>query len=226
MVNTIIFDLDGTLLYTLEDLKNATNHALGLHGYSTRTVDEVRSFVGNGIRVLVEKAVPDEVKVLKGTEADKEYNEIIDEIFEELKAYYSIHSMDNTGPYPGVVDLVKKLKEAGYKLAIVSNKVDFAVKELRDEFFADVEVAIGERDGIARKPARDMVDIALRELGSSKNESVYIGDSEVDLATAKNSELPCISVLWGFRDKDILIENGGNCFAETAMDVFDIIQNM
>ena len=142
------------------------------------------------------------------------------------KEHYDAHCLDKTRPYAGVVEVMKELKQKGYKLAIVSNKIDSAVKELNQRFFADaVGIAIGEKPGVNRKPAPDMVEAALKELGSTKEEAVYVGDSEVDFMTAKNSKLPCISVLWGFRDKEYLIEQGAYCFAENPEDIISILQN-
>jgi phosphoglycolate phosphatase len=149
---------------------------------------------------------------------------VIDEMLPVFKEHYDAHCLDKTGPYEGITELMKKLQEQGYKMAIVSNKIDSAVKELNDRFFADyVDTALGEKTGINRKPAPDMVYAALKEMGSTKEESIYIGDSEVDLMTARNSELPCISVLWGFRDKKYLIEQGADCFADRPEDIIRIL---
>ncbi len=213
-INTIVWDMDGTVLNTLIDLRESVNYVLSLYGMPERSIEEYRSFFGNGIRHALECAVP------QGTS-----KETIDEMLPLFKEHYDIHCMDNTCPYDGVLDVMKKLKEMGYKMAIVSNKIDSAVKELNERFFRDsVETAIGERDGINRKPAPDMVEQALAELGRTKEESVYIGDSEVDLLTARNSGLPCISVLWGFRDRDYLIEEGAEVFAETPEDIIQILK--
>ena len=142
------------------------------------------------------------------------------------REHYDVHCLDNTKPYDGIVEVMKQLKQRGYKMAIVSNKIDSAVKELNEKFFSDsVEVAIGERPGINRKPAPDTVFAALEELGSNPENAVYIGDSEVDYATAKNSGLPCISVLWGFRDRDYLVSIGADTFAETPGEIVDIISH-
>ena len=151
---------------------------------------------------------------------------MIDEMIPVFKEHYDVHCLDKTGPYVGIIELMRELKKRGYKMAIVSNKIDSAVKELNQKFFSEViEVAIGEQDGIKRKPAPDMVVKAMDELGSSAEEAVYIGDSEVDFATAKNSSLPCISVLWGFRDKTYLEEIGANLFAKEPSDVLEILAN-
>ena len=201
---TIIWDLDGTLMDTLQDLWLSTNHALKAYGMKERTFEEVRSFVGNGVRKLIERAVP-----------DGENNPQFEEVFAEFKKHYMVHCKDNTGLYPGIAETLRELKARGMRMAIVSNKLQAGVTELHREWFADtIEVAIGEREGMARKPAPDMVETALRELGVGKENAVYIGDSDVDLATARNAGLPCISVLWGFRDRDFLERHGATTFIE------------
>lgn len=211
--NTVVFDLDGTLLNTLEDLMNATNHALETYGYPKRTLSEIRNFVGNGVRRLIERALPAEA-----AEAD------VDEILGAFREYYTAHCEDCTCAYEGVTDLLKRLKQAGFKLAIVSNKLDSAVKELNQSYFGGyVQAAIGEKEGISRKPAPDMVMNALAELGSSREEAVYVGDSDVDIRTAANAGLPCISVTWGFRDVDFLRKNGAEITADTPQQVYDIV---
>ncbi len=212
-ITTVVFDMDGTVLNTLEDLAGSMNYSLKAVGMPERTVDEFRRFVGNGAREALRKALPE------GTSTD-----ILDEMFPIFKEHYDEHCLDKTGPYEGILDLMKELKKRGYRMAIVSNKIDSAVKELNKKFFGDlIDVAIGEQPGVNRKPAPDMVETALKELGSTKEESVYVGDSEVDYLTAKNSGLPCISVLWGFRDKEYLIEQGAYCFADAPADIVDMI---
>ena len=213
--DTIIFDLDGTLLDTLEDLTNATNAALHYHGFAARSLEEVRMFVGNGIGNLIKKAVP------AGTDKDD-----YDTVLAYFKDYYEMHCMDKTGPYEGIPELLEQLSEKGYRMAIVSNKIDSAVKELNDRFFGTyVSVAVGEQEGMQRKPAPDMVLEALCRLGAEKESAVYIGDSQVDLQTAENSGLNCISVLWGFRDREELEENGARVFAETPADIIEILES-
>lgn len=213
-INTVIFDLDGTLLYTLTDLLDATNYGLRKTGLPERSLEEVRRFVGNGIQKLMERAVP------QGTD-----EEVLTQALDAFRDYYALHCTDHTEPYDGVLDLVARLDEAGYRLAIVSNKVDSAVKDLNRTFFAEhIHVAIGEREGVRKKPAPDTVYEALKELGSKKEEAVYIGDSDVDLATAANAGLPCISVLWGFRDRSFLVGKGAEHFAETPDDVLRLIE--
>lgn len=206
---TVIFDLDGTLLNTLEDLADATNYALREMHMPERTIDEVRTFVGNGVQKLMECAVPSGLK-----------NPQFEETFAKFKEYYGVHCNDKTEPYEGIFPLLRELKAEGHALAIVSNKLDSAVKELVEIYFEDtVPVAIGEREGVAKKPAPDMVHKALEELGVSAESAVYVGDSEVDLMTAKNSGLPCVAVLWGFRDEKFLREHGAVNVARTPQEV-------
>ena len=213
-ITTIVFDMDGTVLNTLEDLTVSMNYVLEKFGMPGHTVEEYRLFFGNGVKEALRLAMPEDAST-----------EVIDEMLPIYKEHYDAHCLDKTGPYDGIVEAMEELKRRGYKLAIVSNKIDSAVKELNNKFFSKaVEVAIGEKPGVNRKPAPDMVEVALKEMGSSKEEAVYIGDSEVDFMTAKNSGLPCISVLWGFRDKDYLIEQGAYCFADKPSDIIQILE--
>ena len=214
-INTVIFDMDGTTLNTLVDLANAVNYVLSTFDMPTHEIEEYRKWFGNGIRYAIRCAVPESTS-----------EETIDKMLPVFKKYYGIHCLDETRPYVGILDLMKVLKEHGYKMAIVSNKIDPAVKELNNRFFKEyVDVAIGERDGIRRKPAPDTVIEALKELGSTEETSIYIGDSEVDFETANNSNLPSILVLWGFRDKDYLIKIGAKELANTPMDIFKILNS-
>lgn len=211
--SAVIFDLDGTLLNTLEDLMDATNYALEQYGYPIRTIDEIRNFVGNGARRLIERALPD------GTE-----NPDFEEILSVFRSYYTAHCEDKTQAYNGVPDLLQALKAAGCKIAIVSNKPDNAVKELNQTHFRDfIQSAIGEKEGIQRKPAPDMVEHALAELNANKKETVYVGDSDVDIHTAANARLDCISVSWGFRDVEFLRKCGASIIADTPQQVYDLI---
>lgn len=210
--DTYIFDLDGTLLSTLEDLKNSCNFALSSFGLPERTLEEVRQFVGNGVELLMKRAVPNNTD-----------NELFTQVFETFKEHYLIHNLDTTKPYDGILEMLDELNRAGKNIAVVSNKFYEATVELCRHFFGDrVRVAIGERADIRKKPAPDTVDEAFKLLGVSRENAVYIGDSDVDLATARNSNLPCISVLWGFRDKDFLIEHGGNTFVTEPSQILDI----
>ena len=195
---TYIFDLDGTLLSTLADLEASTNYALRTHHMPERSLDEVRRFVGNGVKKLMERAIPDGLN-----------NPLFEETFATFRQHYMQHNLDTTQPYPGIMQLLEQLKAEGKNIAVVSNKFYAATRELCRHFFGDlVPVAIGEREDIRKKPAPDTVIEALRELGVDKEGAVYIGDSDVDIMTAKNSGMPCVSVLWGFRDKEFLLEHG------------------
>ena len=214
-ITTIIFDMDGTVLNTLDDLTDAVNHVFSQFDLPARSSEDYRKFFGNGIGYAMKCAAPE------GTP-----DSLFDEMIPVFREYYDKHCLDKTRPYDGILELMSTLKEKGYKMAIVSNKIDSAVKELNDRFFSEyVAVAIGEKPGIKRKPAADTVLAALDELGASRSEAVYIGDSEVDLQTARNSGLSCISVLWGFRDKNLLIENGATVFAKTPEDVLAILES-
>lgn len=212
-IRAVVFDLDGTLLNTLEDLANATNWALRHNGLPERTIDEVRRFVGNGVRRLIERAVP----------ADTEAA-LLEQVFADFKTYYVSHCQDCTCLYDGIPEMLEKLKAGGYKMAIVSNKLQAGVDELYEFYFREtIEVAVGEREGIRRKPAPDMVETALKELGVAADEAVYVGDSDVDLQTARNSGLACISVLWGFRDRDFLVEHGATCMVERPAEIVSLL---
>ena len=207
--DTYIFDLDGTLLSTLNDLAASTNYALRWVGMPERTIEEIRMFVGNGVKLLMERAIPNGIN-----------NPKFEETYAKFREHYLEHNLDTTSPYDGIPELLRELKRRGKKLAIVSNKFYAATQDLAKHFFPDtIEVAIGERETIRKKPAPDTVLEALRQLGASKEGAVYIGDSDVDIMTAKNCGLPCISVLWGFRDKDFLIQHGGTIFVNKPADI-------
>ena len=209
----IIFDLDGTLTDTLEDLCLSTNYALSSCGLPERHPDEVRRFVGNGVRKLIERAVP----------ADTE-PAMLEWCFDAFRSHYIIHCQDHTQLYPGIASLLTALHAKGYRMAVVSNKMQSGVTELARLFFQGViDVAIGEQPGIPRKPAPDMVQAALAGLGVTTEEAVYVGDSDVDLQTAANAGLPCISVLWGFRTREFLIAHGATVFAEHPQDILSLV---
>lgn len=206
---TYIFDLDGTLLSTLADLAASTNYALRTHHMPERSLDEVRRFVGNGVKKLMERAIPDGLN-----------NPLFEETFATFRQHYMQHNLDTTQPYPGIMQLLEQLKAEGKNIAVVSNKFYAATRELCRHFFGDlVPVAIGEREDIRKKPAPDTVIEALRELGVDKEGAVYIGDSDVDIMTAKNSGMPCVSVLWGFRDKEFLLEHGATTLISQPDDM-------
>lgn len=195
MLDTVVFDLDGTLLDTLNDLANSVNYALAKHRLPTRTIPEVRRFLGNGIRYLMKKSVGDNMQ------DDCEF----EPVFQSFRSHYVEHCLDTTQPYPGIMPLLKALKQKGIKMAIVSNKLHPAVQELAHRFFEGyISSAVGESLTVRRKPNPDAVLAALNELGSTPNNAIYVGDSEVDLETSKNAGLRCALVTWGFRDESFL----------------------
>ncbi len=209
--NTYIFDLDGTLLDTLGDLAASVNYALRTHGMPEHSIEDVRRFVGNGVRKLIERSVP------SGTE-----NPNFEATIATFREYYMQHSLDTTRPYDGIPETLAALKAKDCRLAVVSNKMMAATQELCRHFFPDtIEVAIGENEaeGIRKKPAPDIVYASLRELGVDKHSAVYVGDSDVDIETARNAGLPCISVLWGFRDRDFLIQHGAKTFISAPQEL-------
>lgn len=211
--DTIIFDLDGTLLNTLNDLASSVNYAMRKSGFAERTLDEVRRFIGNGVRVLIRRAVPE------GT-TDEQYNFA----FETFTEHYREHCRDLTAPYDGIPALLKELKEKGYTLAIVSNKIDFAVKQLRDDFFKGlIDVAVGDSDDTQNKPAPDMVYKAAKLLETPIDNAVYVGDTDVDLLTAKNASMDCISVSWGYRSRPELEQYGAKMIADTPADILKFV---
>ena len=212
-VLAVVFDLDGTLLNTLEDLTDSVNVALEQYHLPTRSIEEVRSFVGNGLRNLMLKAVP------KG-EAEPNF----EELFMYFKDYYKTHCDIKTAPYEGIIELMRELKGRGIKMAIVSNKYDLGVKSLNEKFFADfTEVALGEREGIARKPAPDSVNEAIELMGVEKTHAIYVGDSDVDIQTAKNADIRCVCVSWGFRDEGYLLERGAGILIDRPLELLEYL---
>ena len=208
-IKAVIFDLDGTLLDTLDDLADSVNVALEKYDLPLRSKDEVRRFVGDGLRNLMLRAVPNGDAFWK-----------FEELFVFFKEYYRLHCENKTRPYENVDVLLAKLKEKGIPMAIVSNKFDAGVKVLNEKFFAEyIEVAIGEREGIRRKPAPDSVNEAIRLLGVEKENTIYVGDSDVDIQTARNAGIRCVSVSWGFRDADFLKENGATCIISSPEEL-------
>ena len=203
----ILWDLDGTLLDTMEDLADAVNYALARCGYPTRSGEEIRSFVGGGAKCLLEQSVPE------GADARPAQN-----FFWE---YYSVHCQDKTKPYPGILKVLDALKH--YPMAVVSNKPDDAVKPLCAKHFPGI-YALGERPDCPRKPAPDMVRRAMADIGVET--CVYVGDSEVDVLTAKNADVPCLSVLWGFRNRDEIEAAGGNCFCNDPAVLSEMLEAM
>lgn len=213
--NTVIFDLDGTLLNTLEDLGDSVNYALKSFGYPERTYEEIRCFIGNGIKNLMFKAVPketDEETTLKCLQAFKEH--------------YKTNMQHKTAPYDGIIKLLETLKSNGFKLGIVSNKYDFGVKNLNKYYFKDlIPVAIGEREGVRRKPAPDTVLTAMKELNSQKESTLYVGDSGSDMITAQNAGVKGVGVTWGFRDAKSLKESGADFLVDTPKQLLSIALN-
>lgn len=211
---TILFDLDGTLLDTLEDLADAVNHILERHRCPQRTLDEVRLFVGNGLGMLMRRSLP------------AQYSQTVSDLLaEELRTYYTAHSRIKTVPYAGVRELLETLHAAGAKVAVVSNKADEAVGELCSFYFPGlVDAAVGETAGRRPKPAPDAVELALERLHVDKTDAVYVGDSQVDLDTAKAAGLPCIAVTWGFRSREDLVKAGAETLADSVEELSRLLQ--
>ena len=215
-IKAVIWDLDGTLLNTLDDLAASVNAALAMNGMPLRSTEEVRAFVGNGIRNLMMRAVP-----------DGEANPAFDKALEDFTRHYGAHSRDRTRPYDGILEMLDRLSAVGVKHAIVSNKIDFAVKELSRAYFGErMCAAIGDDPSRARKPAPDSVFAAMREMGVTAQETVYVGDSDVDVLTARNAGVPCVAVLWGFRDEACLRAAGAERLARTPDELREIIERL
>ena len=209
---TLIFDLDGTLLDTLQDLAAATNYTLKKNGFPERTTDEVRMFVGNGIRKLIERAVP------AGTSVAMQ-----ERVYADFNVYYKAHCSDTTCTYLGVLQLLEEARALGCQTAIVSNKADYGVQELAKQYFPGLlDAAIGEQAGIAKKPAPDMLVAIMEKLGADKESTIYIGDSDTDLMTAANTGIPCIGACWGFRGREFLVAHGATLLAERVEDVLPL----
>lgn len=215
-IKAVIWDLDGTLLNTLDDLAASVNAALEQNGMPLRSTQEVRAFVGNGIRNLMMRAVP-------GGETNPEFEKAL----EDFTRHYGAHSRDRTRPYDGVLEMLDQLSSEGVKHAIVSNKIDFAVKQLSRAYFGErMCAAIGDDPSRARKPAPDSVLAAMREMGVSAQETVYVGDSDVDVITARNADVACVAVLWGFRDEACLKAAGAQRLAHTPEELREIIERL
>ncbi len=213
MKKTVIFDLDGTLLNTLDDLADSTNYALSKFGYPTRTIDEVRQFVGNGVAKLIERAIP-----------EGKNNPNFEKCLAIFKENYAQNMYNKTAPYNGIIEMLSNLKSRGIKIAVVSNKFDLAVKELCKKYFEGfIDFAAGENEaqGIKKKPAPDTVISVLNEFNFAPEDAVYVGDSDVDIMTAKNSKMPCISVTWGFRDEKFLLENGATILINAPSEIYN-----
>lgn len=210
----VVFDMDGTILDSLEDLSDSTNYALREHHMPERSIEEVRSFVGNGIGKLIERAVPE------GTE-----EELQKTVLDTFKGYYMLHCTDKTKPYEGILELLRSLREKGFLTAVVSNKVDAAVQDLCRDFFPGLfDMAVGEKEGIRKKPAPDSVFAVLEKLQIKKEQAVYIGDSDVDLDTAKNAGMEAIAVEWGFRTREFLQEHGAKQIVSTPAQILEALE--
>lgn len=209
----VLFDMDGTLLDTLEDLCDSTNHALAQMGYPLRGIEEIRRFIGNGAEKQIRRAVPE------GTSEGK-----IMETLAAFRAYYQDHCQIKTKVYDGLLDVLSELKEKGVKMAVVSNKPDAAVKKLSREYFGDrLDYAVGPSDGVRCKPYPDMAEEALKALGVEKKDAVFVGDSEVDVQTGMNAGLDVIAVSWGFRSREVVIEAGAKMIADDASELEKLI---
>lgn len=213
MKKAVIFDLDGTLLNTLDDLADSTNYTLSRFGYPTRTIEEVRQFVGNGVAKLIERAIP-----------EGKNNPNFEKCLAIFKENYAQNMYNKTAPYNGIIEMLSNLKSKGIKIAVVSNKFDLAVKELCKKYFEGfIDFAAGENEaqGIKKKPAPDTVISVLNEFNFASEDAVYVGDSDVDIMTAKNSKMPCISVTWGFRDEKFLLENGATILINAPSEIYN-----
>ena len=209
MIDTIIFDLDGTLLNTLEDLKDSVNYALKKQNFPLRTLTEIRSFVGNGIRLLMERSVPENT--------DAETFEIC---FKDFCDYYKIHMEDKTAPYEHINEMLTTIKKEGFKTAIVTNKADFAAQDLCKRMFGDtIDLVVGSTDDRPNKPAPDGVYYALEILRSKLENTVFVGDADTDILTANNAGLVSIGVLWGFRDREVIEKEGAKYIVSTVKDL-------
>ncbi len=212
MKTGILFDLDGTLLDTLQDLTDAVNYSLRHYGCPERTPMEVRSYVGNGVERLMRLALP-----------GKATDPAIDPVMETYRQYYAVHNKDKTRPYAGILEALKEIRKE-YPIAVVSNKPDYATKPLCREFFGEEIFALGQLDDCPRKPAPDMLQKAMAAIGVEK--CIYVGDSEVDVLTAKNTGVPCLSVLWGFRDKEYLVRQGATHFCDDPKKLYATLKEM
>ena len=208
----ILFDMDGTLLDTLADMVSAVNHILSAHGWPCRTTEEVRAFVGNGARRLMERAVPPEIT-----------GAAFEAVLAEYRAWYQAHNCVETAPYAGIPAVLETLRAAGVKTAVVSNKPDATTRALAERFFPGLP-AFGQRDDVPPKPSPELVYRALATLGVDGGAAAYVGDSEVDVATARNAGLPLAAVSWGFRGRQALAEAGAETIVDTAAELLAVLQ--
>lgn len=210
-----IFDMDGTLLNTLEDLMISTNYALSQFNYPSHTIEEIRFFVGNGVAKLIERAIPNGLN-----------NPNYEKCLEIFKEHYAKNMYNHTSAYDGIPEMLEDIKNKGIKTAVVSNKFDLAVKELSKKYFGNlIDIAIGENEkaGVKKKPAPDTVFEVLNLMNLKSEDAIYIGDSDVDIMTAKNSNMPCISVTWGFRDREFLIKNNATIIVDTPKEILQYV---
>ncbi len=212
-IKTVIFDLDGTLLYSLEDLKDSVNFVMKKHGFREYTIDEVREAIGNGVRLLMERILPKDI--------DKN---LFEECLSEFKENYSKNMYNKTKPYDGVLDMLKALREEGYKIAVLSNKFDSAVKELSSKYFGElVDLAVGQKEGVKEKPSPLGIQEIAKELDTDVETCVMVGDSEVDIQTANNAGIDCISVTWGYKNVDFLYDNGATKLVYAPEDILELL---
>lgn len=209
----VIFDLDGTLLYTLEDLLNSVNFTLDLFDYETCTLEEVSSYVGNGIEQLMRRALPTNI-------SEKEFALCL----ACFKDHYSKHCCEKTRPYPGMMELLQLLKSRDIKVGVLSNKYQEAAEEVCEHYFAGLyDIVVGESEHCRRKPAPDGINMICEKLNIPKDETLFFGDTEVDVKTGDNAGVYCVSVLWGYRDREFLANNGAHVFVKNPLDIADII---
>ena len=215
MKPAVIFDLDGTLLNTLGDLRAATNHALEVRGLPPHSMEEIRQFIGNGIRLLICRAMPE------GTpEAE------IDAALDDFKAYYAAHIHDRTVPYDGIPQLLTALRKRGIKVAVLSNKIDSASQQLIEYFFpGKTDVVFGEHVGVPRKPDPTSCRMVMQQLGVQPEQVLYVGDSGTDMQTAKNAGLYAVGVTWGFRSKEVLLEYGADILVHRPEQILQILDS-
>lgn len=212
-IKTIIFDLDGTLLYSLEDLKDSVNFVMKKHGFREYTIDEVREAIGNGVRLLMERILPKDI--------DKN---LFEECLSEFKENYSKNMYNKTKPYDGILDMLKTLRKDGYKIAVLSNKFDSAVKELSSKYFGElVDLAVGQKEGVKEKPSPLGIQEIAKELDTDVETCIMVGDSEVDIQTANNAGIDCISVTWGYKNIDFLYDNGATKLVYAPEDILELL---
>mgnify|MGYP004657608225 FL=1 len=212
-IKTVIFDLDGTLLYSLEDLKDSVNFVMKKHGFREYTIDEVREAIGNGVRLLMERILPKDI--------DKN---LFEECLSEFKENYSKNMYNKTKPYDGVLDMLKALREEGYNIAVLSNKFDSAVKELSNKYFGElVDLAVGQKEGVKEKPSPLGIQEIAKELDTDIETCIMVGDSEVDIQTANNAGIDCISVTWGYKNIDFLYDNGATKLVYAPEDILELL---